>query len=228
VTRSSSEVDVTPAQAAPVDGGIELHASRARLAAETYAVRRQVERDLHDGVQQHLVALAVNLQLARQLIETDSSALAQVLDEIARDVTEALEGVRALAHDVYPPLLLDRGLEDAIGALAAAAQRPVRLVPTSLDRYPEDVEATVYFCCADVLRTADSHGVRVAAIHVWQEDGAVNLELDLETAQSAATTGDVPPVFASVEDRVGAAGGRLAVTTPDGRIRVTATIPLAP
>jgi signal transduction histidine kinase len=228
VTRSSSDAEVTPVQTAPVNAESELRASRARLAAETYAVRRQVERNLHDGVQQHLVALAVNLQLARQLIETDSPALAPVLDEIARDVTEALEGVRGLAHDVYPPLLLDRGLGDAIGALAAAAQRPVRVVRTRLDRFPEDVEATVYFCCADMLRTADSHSVRVAAIHVWQDDGAVNLELDLETAPSVAGTHDMTPPVGSIEDRVGAAGGTLTVTTADGGIRVTATIPLAP
>src|SRR5438876_4805643 len=92
----------------------ELRASRARVVAAADAERRRIERDLHDGVQQHLVALAVNLQLARQLADSDPEALRSLLDDLTRDVHEALESVRALARQVYPPLLLDRGLAEAL------------------------------------------------------------------------------------------------------------------
>src|SRR5436309_1484166 len=96
----------------------DLRASRSRVVAAADAGRRQIERDLHDGAQQHLVALSVNLQLARRLLENDPAAAVALLDEIGRDVRTALDDVRALAYRVYPPLLLDRGLVEAL--LAAA------------------------------------------------------------------------------------------------------------
>src|SRR6266571_3288757 len=105
----------------------ELRASRARVVAAADAERRRVERDLHDGIQQHLVALAVNIQLVRQLADSDPEAMRAVLDEIASDVREALESVRALAQTVYPPLLLDRGLGDALRAAVLDAGVPARL-----------------------------------------------------------------------------------------------------
>src|SRR2546425_5672749 len=96
----------------------ELQASRARVVAAADAERRRIERDLHDGAQQHLVALAVNLQLALQLADTDSAAAKALLEEMSADVREALDGVRELAEGIYPPLLLDRGLTDALKGAA--------------------------------------------------------------------------------------------------------------
>jgi len=208
---------------------LELGASRARLVAETYAERRKIERDLHDGVQQHLVALAVNLQFARQLAKTDPPALAPVLEEIASDVREALEGVRELAHEIYPPLLLDRGLLDAIGAAASAAAIPTRVEPASLARYPDDLEATVYFCCVDALRGWASGTVEGATVRIWQDGPSLNFEVvhdgeDLDPH-------DVLPVSRvnSMQDRIGAVGGRLSVTASlASGTRVSGTIPLGP
>src|ERR671934_2680017 len=99
----------------------ELRASRARVVEAADAERRRTERELHDGVQQHLVALAVNLQVARQLADSDPDALKELLDELTRDVHEALESVRALARQIYPPLLLDLGLANALRNAAVEA-----------------------------------------------------------------------------------------------------------
>jgi len=208
---------------------LELGASRARLVAETYAERRKIERDLHDGVQQHLVALAVNLQFARQLAKTDPPALAPVLEEIASDVREALEGVRELAHEIYPPLLLDRGLLDAIGAAASAAAIPTRVEPASLARYPDDLEATVYFCCVDALRGWASGTVEGATVRIWQDGPSLNFEVVYDGED--LDPHDVLPVSRvnSMQDRIGAVGGRLSVTASlASGTRVSGTIPLGP
>jgi len=229
VTRATRKPDPEPPPVVLSSEVLELGASRTRLVAETYAELRKIERDLHDGVQQHLVALAVNLQFARQLAETDPPALASVLEELARDVREALEGVRELAHEIYPPLLLDRGLLDAIGAAASAAAIPTRVEPASLARYPDDLEATVYFCCVDALRGWASGTVEGATVRIWQDGPSLNFEVvhdgeDLDPH-------DVLPVSRvnSMQDRIGAVGGRLSVTASlASGTRVSGTIPLGP
>ena len=206
----------------------EVRASRSRLVAESYAERRRIERDLHDGVQQNLVAVAVNLQHARQLFETDTSAVAPVLEEIARDVREALEGVRDLAHEIYPPLLLDRGLAEAIGAAASAATVPTRVEPMALARYPEDVEATVYFCCVDALRDAAVRGVGAATVRIWQDGATLTFEVAYDEGHDSPQLSPGPHQT-SIQDRLGAVGGRLTVaSSPLGATSVAGTIPLEP
>jgi signal transduction histidine kinase len=217
-----------PSLVEPLGEAHEIRASRARLVAETYAERRRIERDLHDGVQQHLVALAVNLQLARQLVETDLASLSPVLDEIARDVREALEGVRDLAHDIYPPLLLDRGLTEAIGAAATAAALPTRVEPTALDRYPEDVEATVYFCCIDALRDAACATVG-ATVRIWQDGAALHFEVAYDDRGEDLQQTPAATRLTATRDRIGAVGGHLTVTSSAaGGTCVAGTIPLGP
>src|SRR6266508_4113991 len=116
----------------------ELRASRARVVAKADGERRRIERGLHDGVQQHLVALAVNLQLARELVGSDPSAAKTLLEEVGQDVRDALESVRALAYGVYPPLLLDRGLTEALRGAAAGAVIATRIEAETAARYPPD------------------------------------------------------------------------------------------
>jgi signal transduction histidine kinase len=170
----------------------------ARLLAAADAERRRIEGDLHDGAQQDLVALAVNLQLARQLADTDLAAAKSLLDELRRDVQETLDGLRALSHAVYPSLLPLRGLADALRTVPAPVET------TGLARYPLEVEETVYFCCLELLRHADAS----ATGRVWEEAGSVCF----------AITGDVGDEDLSVvRDRVAAVGGR--VTTSAGETR---------
>ena len=198
----------------------ELRASGARMLAAADAERRRIERDLHDGAQQHLVALAVNLQLARQLADSDPDSAKTLLDEIARDVREALEDVRQLAQRVYPPLLLDQGLADALRAAAVDARIPTRVEAEALERYPPEIEATAYFCCVEALQNA---GAR-ATVRAWSEPGALRFDVIVDDANFEEwAKGDLT----SMRDRLGALGGQLAVSFEAGRgTCISGTIPL--
>jgi signal transduction histidine kinase len=223
----------------PVEGSIddlrlqveELRASRARVVAAADAERRRIERELHDGAQQHFVALAVNLQLARQLTDSDPAAVKPLLEEIARDVREALEEVRELAHGIYPPLLLDLGLVEALHAAASEAGVPTRVQAPDLDRYSPEIEATVYFCCLEALDNAARHagpGAR-ATVRAWRERDALRFEV---VDDGAGFEPDARPPGAgltNMSDRLGALGGRLSIRSEPGQgTRVCGSIPLAP
>jgi signal transduction histidine kinase len=207
----------------------ELRASRARIVAAADVERRRIERELHDGAQQHLVALAVNIQLARQQIDSDPAGVAALLDELAGDVREALESVRQLAQDVYPPLLLDRGLVDALRAAAAAAAVPVRVDADTLPRSSGEVEAAVYLCCVEALRNTAVHaGTGARATVAVRQDGE-ELVFDV-TDDGVGFEGDGPlgSGLTNVADRVEALGGSLTVSSQPGRgTRVSGAIPFA-
>jgi signal transduction histidine kinase len=192
----------------------ELRASLARVVAAADDERRRIERELHDGVQQHLVALAVNAQLVREIAESDPPEALRLMEDVARDAREALEAVRALAARIYPPLLLDRGLAEALRAAATACKVPARAEVDGLGRYPIEVEAVAYFCCVEALEAVAACAERVK-LRAWQEGG----ELRLEVGAAAEPL----PRLVGAADRLAALGGRLDV---EGG-RVTAIIPLA-
>ena len=182
-----------------------VRASRARLAAAADAERRRIERALHDGVQQDLIALAVNLQLAR---EEDGGASLQAA---RRDVHDALDSVRMLAESVYPSLLIDRGLAEALRGAARTARLPTSVAAPE-ERYPPEIEAAVYFTCARALEAAEA---RRASVRVWPERDSLLFEVAVEDGSVAAS--------AELGDRAGAVGGSLELT-PAG---LRGTIPLA-
>lgn len=124
-----------------------------------YEERRAFERALHDGVQQHLVALAVNLQLARDMCERDPAAVVPFLDELARDVHAALDDVRALGQDIYPPVLTDHGVAEALHCAGVRVEAP------GVGRHPAEVEAKVYFAC-----------VGAGTVRLWEEKGSLRYE----------------------------------------------------
>ena len=202
----------------------ELRASLARVVAAADAQRRGFERDLHDGAQQQLVAVAVNLQLARRLVASDPTAAKALLEEVGRDVRETLTGVRQLAWRIYPSLLLDRGLADALRQAASDSVVPMRVEAKALDRMPVEIEATVYFCCVEILRIAEA-GERLT-IRVRQRHGAVVFdvvvgEADVEQWAERDLT--------AVSDRLAALGGRLTISAEDGSgVRLSGTVPSAP
>ena len=132
----------------------ELRASRERLAVAHDADRRRIERELHDGPQQHLVALAVNLQLARDLMDADPLAAKALLEDMGREVQLALEETGKLAHRIYPPLLEAGGLGAALRAAAVSAGVPTRIEVETETRYPPEIAGAVYFCCLEVLERA--------------------------------------------------------------------------
>jgi len=206
----------------------EVRASRARIAASGVAERRHVERDLHDVVQQHLVALIVSLQLARELLDSDLPATKAVLNEITADAHDALESVRDLAQRVYPPALRDRGPADALRAVVAESGARVRVEATELAR-DENVDAAVYACCVELLANVSGHagtGAR-ATVRLWQEKGAVRFEVSDDGVGFDTGTTSRNGGLTRVTDTVGALGGALELESEPGRgTRVTGSVPL--
>ena len=151
-----------------------LRESRARIVASGDAERRRVERNLHDGAQQHLVALAVNLRLAKDIIVDDQEAGMEMLDQLAGEVQETIQELRELAHGIYPPLLVDSGLVEALRAAANRNPLPVDIVADGIGRYPSETEAAIYFCCLEALQNAAKHApdARVE-VRLWEESGGL-------------------------------------------------------
>ena len=209
----------------------ELRASRARIVEATDAERRRIERDLHDGAQQHLVALAVSVRLARQISDSDADAAKEMLDQIGVDLQEAVQELRNLAHGIYPPLLMDRGLAEALSAAANRAVLPTEVSAEGVGRYPQAVEAAIYFCCLEALQNAGKHAGEGATITVTvrEDEGAVLFEVADTGAgfdmKSGAQRGHG---FLNMADRVGAFGGTVRVESAPGQgTTITGRVPLA-
>ena len=201
----------------------ELRAARRRLVASADTERCRIERELHDGVQQHLVAVAVNLQVARRLADADASALRSLLEEIRHDVQEALEDLRRLASRVYPAFLRDLGLVEALRAAAAEAVFPIHVVALPpVERYPAEIEAAVYFCC---IQAMEARGRR-ATIRLREDEHALAFDVVVEGGGPGSWAED--DLF-RIGDRLGAIGGQMTVSADTGRgACLSGTIPLAP
>src|SRR5258708_30461127 len=130
----------------------DLRASRQRLVAAQDQERRRLERNLHDGAQQHLVALKVKLGLAESIAVKDPEKARAIVVELKGDTDEALDTLRDLARGIYPPLLAERGLAAALESHSRKASLPVTVEALAVVRYPQDVEAAVYFCVLEPLR----------------------------------------------------------------------------
>jgi signal transduction histidine kinase len=209
----------------------ELRASRSRIVEAGDAQRRRIERDLHDGAQQHLVALAVNVNLARQIADTDPEAAKAMLEQIGGDLQDAVQELRNLAHGIYPPLLMDRGLPEALSAAAGRAALPTDVHAEGIGRYPQQIEAAVYFCCLEALQNAAKHAGQgaQAVVTVREEPGTLLFEVADDGAGFDVTTGaHLGHGFVNMSDRVGAIGGSIEVeSSPGNGVRVSGRIPLA-
>jgi signal transduction histidine kinase len=207
----------------------ELRASRSRVVAAADAERRRIERDLHDGAQQHLVALAVNLRYARELADSDPGRSRAVLEELAGDVRNAIDEFRDLAHGIYPPHLVAHGLGEGLRSAVARSPLPARLHVSDLGRYPPEVEATLYFCCLEALQNAGKHagqGAR-ATVRVWEEQDRLLFEVFDDGAGFDVSAGTPGAGLTNMSDRLGALGGRLSVTSsPGAGTRVAGAVPL--
>jgi signal transduction histidine kinase len=207
----------------------ELRESRARVVAAGDAERRRIERDLHDGAQQQLVGLAVSLRVARELAATDPEQAEQMLGELAVDIHEAIEQVRELAHGIYPPLLADRGLRDAVRAALRRSASPSALDCDGIDRYSPDVEATVYFCCVEAIQNASKHAGPEArlTVRLWEEDASLLFEVADNGAGFDPATPKTGVGLTNMHDRVGAQGGRIRIeAAPGSGTRVVGVLPL--
>jgi signal transduction histidine kinase len=205
-----------------------LRNSRARIVASGDAERRRLERNLHDGAQQNLVALAVNLRLARDMIEENPAGVAEILDHLMTDVQTTIQEVRELAHGIYPPLLMDGGLLPALRAAASRHPDDVSVKVETPTRHPSDVEAAIYFCCLEALQNAGKHaaGARVR-VRVWEAAGGLLFSVaddgpgfDVDTVASGHG-------FVNMVDRLGAIGGTVTWESARGEgTRVQGSLPL--
>jgi signal transduction histidine kinase len=212
----------------------ELRASRQRLVAAQDQERRRLERDLHDGAQQQLVALAVKQRLAEGLVRRDPDRVAQILADLQADTAEALENLRDLARGIYPPLLADQGLPAALEAQARKVPVPVTVEADGLGRYPQEIEAAVYFCCLEALQNVVKYAdADFARVSLSTEAGQLNFTvIDDGKGFDPAS---MPPGsgLQGMADRMEALGGILEVrsepgtgTTITGRIPVRTMEPI--
>jgi signal transduction histidine kinase len=204
----------------------ELRASRVRILQAGDDARRKLERDLHDGAQQRLVGLALDLRLAREKLDDDPRAAAAMLDEASAELARATAELRELARGIHPAVLSDRGLQAAVELLADRAPLPVR-IDASLDgRLPEPVEAAAYFVIAEALTNVVRHsGAQRAEIGVRRDDGRLLVEVSDDGGGGADTEGSG---LRGLADRVAALDGNLEVAGAAGTgTTVRADIPLA-
>ena len=194
----------------------DLRASRARIVAASHAARRRIERNLHDGPQQHLVALAVKLSLAEAAIDDDPEGAKAQLVEMRGDVQETIQHLRDLAHQLYPPLLADRGLTEALRTATARAPHPVDLAetPESGRRYVGEVEAAAYFCVLAAIEAATGP-LRIA---VTESSTHLRLEIEGEFDEGEGVL--------EIRDRVDTLGGDIEVEDRRHGSWLRAAIPL--
>jgi signal transduction histidine kinase len=186
----------------------ELRESRARVVASGDAERRRIERNLHDGAQQHLVALAVNLRLARDIVVDDADAGLEMLDELASEVQETIQEVRQLAHGIYPPLLVDSGLVEALRAAANRNPLPVEISADGIGRYPSETEAAVYFCCLEALQNAAKHAPEARVeLRLWEEAGGLLFTVTDDGPGFDPDRAQKGHGYVNMADRLGAIGG---------------------
>ena len=206
----------------------DLRASRQRLVAAQDDERRKLERNLHDGAEQQLVALAVKLRLAESLAERDPSATKTMLTDLRTETGEALESLRDLARGIYPPLLADKGLAAALESQARKGSVPTEVRSEGIGRYPPDVESAVYFCALEALNNVAKYaGATRAEVRLAQADGKLTFEVSddgegFDPAQTAYGTG-----LQAMADRLDAIGGTLKVHSQPGKgAQVTGRVPV--
>jgi PAS domain S-box-containing protein len=203
----------------------ELAASRARIVEAGDTERRRLERNLHDGAQQRLVALSLNLRLAARSCGDDAEAVA-AFERAGEELAQALEELRELARGIHPAVLSDRGLEPAIEALAARTPLPVRIEVAIEERLPEPVEAAAYYVVAEAVTNAAKHAQAAEVqVRVERDDGRARIEVADDGVGGAGAGGGSG--LRGLADRVEALGGRLRVISPVGQgTIVTADIPM--
>ena len=206
----------------------ELRASRARVVVAADAERRRIERDLHDGAQQYLVGLAANLRASQDLIKSDPEKAQAILEELSGTVGQAMQEFRDLSHGIYPPLLQDRGLGEALANAARGLPIPARVDPDGIGRYDPAVEATIYFCCVEALQNASKHGGGNAAVRLWEQNGKVCFEVS-DDGPGIDPNGKPGAGLTNIRDRVGAIGGSVEIGAANGTgTAVRGSIPVQP
>jgi signal transduction histidine kinase len=206
----------------------DLRASRHRLVAAQDEERRKIERNIHDGAQQQLVALAVRLNLAQSTAAREPARVGPMLEQLKAEAQEALENLRDLARGVYPPLLADQGLVAALTAQARKSPVPVRVEAGGIGRFDQEAEAAVYFCALEALQNVAKYaGATGATVHLYQVAGHLTFDvtddgIGFDPTAKAHGTG-----MQGMADRLAALGGELRVTSAPGNgTRIEGRMPI--
>jgi signal transduction histidine kinase len=205
----------------------ELRASRHRIVEAGYAERRRVERDLHDGAQQRLMALTMTLRLAREKIDVDPAASAELLDEAMEELGAATAELREFARGIHPVVLSDRGLGAALTGLAERSPVPVQIAAAPGERLPMPVESAAYFVVAESLTNVARYAeAELATVRVERRNGSLEVEIRDDGAGGADP--DAGTGLRGLADRVAALDGSFAVRSETGEgTTVEARIPCA-
>ena len=193
-----------------------LRASQRRLVGAASAERRKIERDLHDGVQQKLVALRIQLELVRELAEGPD--LNRKLTGLAAAFDEALDDLRSTAHGIYPPLLADEGLDAALREVARRAGVALTVDLEDVGRLSEDRETAIYYCCLEALQNVAKHAGddTVASLRLWRDRRAVRFSVTDDGVGFVPRPGTNGAGLTNMVDRMGAVGGTLTVRSSPG------------
>jgi signal transduction histidine kinase len=204
----------------------DLRASRQRLVAAQDEERRRLERNLHDGAQQDLVALAIKVRLGGAA--EDLAQAREIFGELQADAAGALENLRDLARGIYPPLLADLGLAAALSAQASKSPLPVAVEADGIGRFPEQTEAAVYFCCLEALQnTAKYAHASGAQICLQAQNGTLRFTVSDDGAGYDVGHTPMGSGLRNMADRLAALGGRLEVrSAPSQGTTIVGYLPL--
>jgi signal transduction histidine kinase len=195
----------------------DLRASRQRLVAAQDQERRRLERNIHDGAQQQLVALSVKMRLLKALARKDPGKAEELVDQLQGDAQDALNDLRDLARGIYPPLLADQGLAAALEAQARKVPFPVRVEPNGVGRYSADAEATAYFCVLEALQnTAKYAEASRVVVRLGEEDGHLVFSVADDGRGFDVASTPKGAGLQNMADRLEAMGGTLEVSSGPG------------
>jgi signal transduction histidine kinase len=210
----------------------DLRASRQRLVAAQDQERRRLERNLHDGAQQQLVALGVQLGLAQRQAQRDAPEVAETLQRLQAQTTDALENLRDLARGVYPPVLADQGLGAAIDAQARRSPLPVSVESDGIGRYPQEIETAVYFCTLEALQNAAKYAdPKEVVVRLREEGGELVFTIEDDGRGFDQARTELGSGLQNMSDRLAALDGQLFVdsrpgegTVVEGRVAVPSAV----
>jgi signal transduction histidine kinase len=195
----------------------DLRASRQRLVKAQDEERRRLERNIHDGAQQQLVALAMKLGLAGRFVDQDPEQAKSLLDQLKLEAQDALDDLRDLARGIYPPLLSDQGLPAALEAQIRKATLPVELEADGVGRYSQDAEAAVYFCVLEALQNVTKYAeASRASVRLGAPEGALTFEVEDDGAGFDPQARGYGTGLQGMADRLAALGGELAIRSSPG------------
>jgi signal transduction histidine kinase len=206
----------------------ELQVSRARLVAVADEERRRIERDLHDGAQQQLIAVGVKLALLKEVVD-DDSALASKIADAEDGITAALDLIRELAQGIYPQALRHEGLAQALTFVAVRLPTPVNVHADGLRRFAPQIETAVYFCCLEAVQNVAKHAVAHAPVELRLTDDEDELRFSVADDGRGFDPRSAPEGhgITGMRDRLGAVGGELEIVSAPGKgATITGRVPL--